>query len=82
MGERQKFSVEDKREIVTMADSLGRPGFIFWARGGVLGNVRQVRQHAGESGGARVAPETGVCGATVAQFSAWWRASNAVATLS
>lgn len=30
MGERQKFSAEGKREIVTMADSQGRPGFIFW----------------------------------------------------
>ena len=82
MGERQKFSGKDKCEIVTMVVSLGRPGFIFWDRGGVFENVRQVRQHAGESRGARVAPETGVCGATVAQFSAWWRASNAVATLS
>jgi len=30
MGERQNFSAEGKREIVTMADSQGRPGFIFW----------------------------------------------------
>jgi hypothetical protein len=50
MGERQKFSGKDKCEIVTMVVSLGRPGFIFWDRGGVFENVRQVRQRAGESG--------------------------------
>ena len=33
MGERQKFSAEDKREIGTMAVSLGRPGFLGLWRG-------------------------------------------------
>jgi hypothetical protein len=51
MAEWQKLSGRDRCEIVTMGVSLGRPGFIFWARGGVFENVRQVRQRAGESGG-------------------------------
>ncbi len=51
MGERPKFSVEDTREIVTMAISLGRPGV--WASGGVFENVRRsasMREKVGARG--------------------------------